>query len=155
MQKILITFLAVGLVGCSLSELEEVVKPPEVSTPDSSLEASQTQTLRVGNQSFYIEVADTQAEREQGLMYRESLAANQGMLFVWEQEAPRNFWMKNTLIPLDMIWLDANKTIVDIQAAEPCQVQNCPIYSGKVPAQYVLELNQGVLRAGVGQTVEF
>ena len=77
------------------------------------------------------------------------------LLFIFPQEQPLNFWMKNTLIPLDMIWINAEKTIVDIQAAEPCKVEKCPIYSGKVPAQYVLELNQGVLRGQVGDRVEF
>lgn len=122
---------------------------------DSSDQALNTQPLSIGEQQFYVEVAEDSATRQQGLMNRESMPSNQGMIFKFTGEAPRNFWMKNTLIPLDMIWIDAENTIVDIQAAEPCEVEQCPVYSGKTPAQYVLELNQGVLRAQVGDTVGF
>ncbi len=122
---------------------------------ESNQPAAELQPLQIGNQSFFIEVATTPAERQQGLMNRESLPANQGMLFVFEDEAPRNFWMKNTLIPLDMIWINEAKTIVDIKAAEPCKIADCPTYLGAAPAKYVLELNQGVLRAQVGAVVQF
>lgn len=120
------------------------------------MEAPETQqTLSLGEQQFYIEVMSTPAQREQGLMHREFMPANAGMLFVFKDVAPRNFWMKNTLIPLDMIWLNEAKEVVDIQAAQPCRMAQCPIYSGKVPAKYVLELNQGVLRAPIGVVAEF
>lgn len=130
-------------------------KVGEVIGSDSSNQATNTQPLTIGEQQFYVEVASDSATRQQGLMNRESMPANHGMIFEFTGEASRNFWMKNTLIPLDMIWINAEKTIVDIQAAEPCKVEKCPIYSGKVPAQYVLELNQGVLRGQVGDRVEF
>ena len=143
--------LAIGLVGCG----DLTSKLDTAGEAESSVATEVKQTLQAGDQTFYIEVASTPAQREQGLMFVESMPANQGMLFAWNTVAPRNFWMKNTLIPLDMIWLDAEKNIVDIQAAEPCKSDPCPIYSGKAPAQYVLELNQGVLRARVGDKVEF
>lgn len=139
--------VTIFLVGCTLSA-------PTDSAESVPVVSGKTKIM-IGSQIFYIDLADEKTEREQGLMYVESMPANQGMLFVFEGTAPRNFWMKNTLIPLDMVWLDAEKTIVDIQAAQPCKVERCPVYSGKVPAQYVLELNQGVLRARVGDRVEF
>lgn len=141
------------LVGCSVEDVKKLTS----STTDSNQEEAlvQESKLTIGTQSFYIEVVDTPELRQQGLMHRESMAANRGMLFVWEEEQPRTFWMKNTLIPLDMIWINEAKEIVDIQAAEPCKVENCPHYRGKAPAKYVLELNQGVLRAAVGDAVDF
>jgi len=151
MQKIALLGFVFLLIGCSVEDL----KKPMVSAPDSSVDAPIEQTLSVGNQQFYIEVVQTAADRQQGLMHRESMPSNRGMLFVWKDEAPRNFWMKNTLIPLDMIWINEAKEIVDIQAAKPCTAEPCTVYSGKVPAKYVLELNQGVLRAAVGDIVEF
>jgi uncharacterized membrane protein (UPF0127 family) len=155
MQKFIVLLAAFGLLGCSPSDLKITEQESDIVTSDSSDQAANTQPLMIGEQKFYVEVAQTVEERQQGLMYRETMPANQGMIFNFSNEAPRNFWMKNTLIPLDMIWIDANKTIVDIQAAEPCKVENCPIYSGAAPAQYVLELNQEVLRAQVGDRVEF
>lgn len=123
--------------------------------PDLVVEAPMTEPLKINDQEFFVEIADTREERELGLMNREFMPENMGMIFEFPNTAPRNFWMKNTLIPLDMIWLDENKTIVDIQAAEPCTTEECAVYSGKAPAMYVLELNKGVLKASVGDRVEF
>lgn len=143
------------MLACSVPEASEPQKTTETVTVESTNEAADKQTLTIGEQTFLIEIADTPAAREQGLMNREFMETNHGMLFVFEGVLPRTFWMKNTLIPLDMIWLDEAMTIVDIQAAEPCKVENCPTYTGQAPAMYVLELNQGVLQAQVGDRVEF
>lgn len=141
------------LAGCWVEDVKNITSSKTESSQEEVL--AQESKLTIGEQSFYIETADTSDLRQQGLMYRESMPANRGMLFVWENEQPRTFWMKNTLIPLDMIWINGLNEIVDIQAAEPCKVENCPHYSGKAPAKYVLELNQGVLRATVGDMVDF
>ena len=93
---------------------------------------------------FFLELAQTQEEKAQGLMYRESLAENQWMLFLYDQEESYSFWMKNTLIPLDMIRLNANLEIVDIQQADPCTQEDCPSFTPRQKAQYVLEINQGI-----------
>lgn len=97
-----------------------------------------------GGSCFQVELADTAAEREQGLMNRQELAPDAGMLFIFPQEDFYNFWMKDTLMPLDIIWLDENKKIVAINKnAPPCQTNNCPQYSPEAPALYVLEVNAG------------
>lgn len=100
---------------------------------------------------FYIEIARTPAQREKGLMFRESLPENNGMLFAFDDEAPRNFWMKNTLIPLDMIFMDKNGEVVSIQAnVPPCNEQvtkTCPNYPSLAPARYVLEINAGLAQS--------
>lgn len=87
------------------------------------------------------EVADTEQKRATGLMFRKSLGSNEGMLFVFPDSALRNFWMKNTLIPLDMIFIAENGTIAKIHRAVPCTSEPCSLYSSEKPARHVLEVN--------------
>ena len=93
---------------------------------------------------FVLEIAATPTERARGLMHRESLAENAGMLFVFSAESPLNFWMKNTLIPLDILYMDSAGVVVDIQTMIPqpgvpdSQLRN---YPSAAPAQYALEIN--------------
>ena len=94
--------------------------------------------------TFSVEFAQTDEERAKGLMFRESMNVNDGMLFIFDEEKSRRFWMKNTLIPLDMIFLDVNKTVVFIHAnVQPCEDDPCKLYESP-PAQYVLEINAGI-----------
>jgi uncharacterized protein len=93
---------------------------------------------------FVVEVVDTQAEREKGLMYRESLDRKAGMLFIFEEEGNYPFWMKNTLIPLDIIWIGSDGIVVDIKTAVPCESDPCPITGHEGAALYVLEINAGL-----------
>jgi uncharacterized membrane protein (UPF0127 family) len=93
---------------------------------------------------FDVEVVRTSPERERGLMFRPSLDPRRGMLFVFTQSAHHRFWMKNTLIPLDMIWLDHARRVVHIAPnVPPCKIDPCPTYGPENPAIYVLELNAG------------
>jgi uncharacterized protein len=104
-----------------------------------------------------VEYATTAVELAQGLMFRNSLNASSGMLFVFDDESIRTFWMKNTLIPLDMIFISSNLTIVDIvKNAQPCAQDPCQLYESKLPARYVLEVNGGFSEfqnIGEGNTV--
>lgn len=88
-----------------------------------------------------VEIAETHDEKAKGLMFRESLCDNCGMLFVFGDLDYRSFWMKNTLIPLDIIFVDDNFLIVDIKYEVPCTTEICDTYSNK--AKYVLEVNGG------------
>ena len=103
-----------------------------------------------------IELALTQTERDLGLMYRNTLAENQGMLFVFPNSQPRSFYMRNTHIPLDIIFLDENKAIVSIQRdAKPMDQSSLP---SEGAAQYVLEINGGLSKKWnleVGDKIEF
>lgn len=93
---------------------------------------------------FSVEVADSGAERAKGLMFREEMASMAGMLFVYDSPGPAAFWMKNTLIPLDMVFADASGTVTRIhENAEPGNL--VPIDGGK-NVQFVLEVNAGMTR---------
>jgi len=96
---------------------------------------------------FDIEIAETEDQRAQGLMYRESLALNAGMLFIFEQEGIQRVWMKNTLIALDVIFLSSKGKVVSIlHDLKPCKRPVCEIYTSKVSAKYMLEVNAGVVK---------
>jgi uncharacterized membrane protein (UPF0127 family) len=101
-----------------------------------------------GGKAVTAELAVTDVERARGLMFREKLLPDQGMLFVFEDDDFHSFWMKNTLIPLDLVWLDAARRVIHIEAdVPPCREDPCPTYGPKIPARYVLELNSGSLAA--------
>jgi len=93
---------------------------------------------------FEVEVVGTKKERQQGLMYRESMPELSGMLFVFEKSDIYNFWMKNTLIPLDMIWMDEDLNVVRVLTAQPCEDEPCTIYMPETEALYTLEINAGL-----------
>lgn len=88
-----------------------------------------------------VELAVTESQREIGLMNRSSLDEKAGMLFIFETTGKYPFWMKNTLIPLDIIWMDDEYKIVSVQTAQPCTVDPCRIYDPLTQSRYVLELN--------------
>lgn len=90
------------------------------------------------------EVARTPEEREQGLMYRESLEGGRGMLFVFPDSQIRSFWMRNTFVPLDIAYLDENLRIVDIQAMDP---ETDEAHPSARPAMFALEVPQGWFEA--------
>lgn len=95
-------------------------------------------------QRFTVELADTSEKRTLGLMFRDSMADDHGMLFLFPAESRRRFWMKNTRIPLDIFYFDTDLKLVSVAAgAEPCRSQRCPTYPSAGPARYVLELNAG------------
>lgn len=91
-------------------------------------------------------------------MFRDSMPRDHGMLFIFPNEAMRSFWMKNTRIPLDIIYFDENLRLVSIaRGARPCRTQVCPGYRSAGPAKYVLELNAGLadeLRLEAGDILE-
>jgi uncharacterized membrane protein (UPF0127 family) len=101
--------------------------------------------VEVGGQRYAIELADDDAERARGLMFRDAMANDHGMLFIHDAEEPQAYWMKNTRIPLDILYFDASRKLVAQQRdVPPCSLGDaCPSYPSDAPARYVLELNAG------------
>ena len=104
----------------------------------------------VGGRLFQLEVARTSSEQSRGLMERASLPQDAAMLFIYGSEEYRNFWMKNTLIPLDILFLDAQGVVVDVQTMHP-QIGVADgalkVYPSALPARYALEMNAGLAEA--------
>jgi uncharacterized protein len=106
---------------------------------------------------YAVELARTPEEQAQGLMYRESLAPRAGMIFLFRDAAPHQFWMKNTMIPLDIVWLDGSGRVLFVSAeTPPCRADPCPSYGPDVPASTILEIAGGMAakeRVTVGSTI--
>lgn len=139
---VLLPFVA----GCSGGEGEAPAEnDSEASAPATDSESSRVPTLNITNSAgervgVEVEIADNTLERARGLMERTELAKNAGMLFVFDQEQTLPFYMKNTLIPLSIAYIDAGGSIVDIQDMQPLDETPHP---SAAPAQYALEVNQG------------
>ena len=116
--------------------------------------------VELAGQRYAVEIADDDAERARGLMYRDTMPAESGMLFIHDAEEPQAYWMKNTKIPLDILYFDNGRKLVSQQRdVPPCSLgDRCPSYPSNAPARYVLELNAGEaerLKLQDGATIEF
>jgi uncharacterized membrane protein (UPF0127 family) len=98
-----------------------------------------TVPMEIGNKTFTLEVADRTDSRTYGLMRRDSMPADHGMIFVFDKEEPRGFWMQNTRIPLDIIFLDSGGRVVSVKQMKPYDLSSTP---SDGPAQYAIELNK-------------
>lgn len=110
------------------------------------------------NYCFDVELAETSQEKSSGLMFRESLDSKKGMLFIYDKEDVYNFWMKNVLISLDIVWIDDNKQVIFISHnTQPCKDDPCPVLKPPGKAKYVLELSGGTCQKiglSVGDKIE-
>lgn len=94
---------------------------------------------------FHIEIAQTPEERAKGFQGRRHLDKGKGMLFIFPKSGKHSFWMKDTHIALDIVWINQNKRVVTIMPGIlPCQTEQCPVYAPDKDALYVLEVNSGV-----------
>lgn len=119
--------------------------PTPATTTTASSAGSATRIILPDNYAVIVEVASDDETRQQGLMYRDHMAGDRGMIFLFPQAGEYPFWMKNTLIPLDMIWMDSEHRIVHIaHDVPPCKADPCPNYPPNARASSVLELAAGV-----------
>lgn len=138
-----------GFLGCERTAPRRATSPPQ-NAPDAPAAQPQQPPLQeragrtritVGNTPLWVEVADTPAALQQGLMFRASLPEDEGMLFAFPYPGPQSFWMENTTIPLDIAFIDPDRAILNILAMKP--LDTGPRYESAGPAQYALEVNQG------------
>lgn len=105
-----------------------------------AVNAAEIKEIQINQKNIQVEIADTDQERELGLMYRKTLPAEAGMLFKFDNAMPVCMWMKNTYIPLSVAFIDSNGTIINIEKMHPL-TEN--IHCSKRAAKYALEMNQG------------
>ncbi len=139
-KKLLITLFPLAITIGVYSMADYIAQQP--------FDISNYPTLKttINNQEITLATVWTPELQAKGFMYVSEIPEDQGMLFTYPEEKPRNFWMKDTIVPLDIIFLDQNYQIINIHHnARPCNEidptqQNCPSYSSQAPSQYIIEL---------------
>lgn len=117
---------------------------PPAATSGGAGSGQGTAELSLNGQTFSVELATTPAQRARGLMFRASMPADHGMLFLFPQPRSMAFWMKNTAMPLDILFFDQQSRLIAAHyQVPPCRSTPCPHYSSGRPAALVLELNGG------------
>lgn len=140
LNKILVSSIVVIILFSCKEENKTIVKTEQKFKKEGALQIHKDSLETI---SLDIEVADDEYERQIGLMHRASLEENQGMLFIFDEESQRSFYMKNTYIPLDILFINADNKIVSFtENAEPTDETSLP---SKAPAKYVLEINGGLI----------
>lgn len=145
---------ALALTGCSGESgvTSTAAEPPATTEESSSDELAFARGRAViatddANVRLDVEIAETDEQRQQGLMFRRSLARNAGMVFVFDGPTQGGFWMKDTLVPLSIAFLDEEGRVLRMLDMEPCTADPCPSYDPNVAYFSALEVNQGVFRA--------
>jgi uncharacterized protein len=141
---IAVVLLSLVLAGCAggSSDSGGASANSGVATTASELRTVTIDASNGKKVKVRVEIADTEAKREKGLMYRTALGEDRGMLFVFDREQVLAFWMKNTLIPLSVAFMDSEGRIVDIQNMKPLDDEP-PHYVSAEPSQFALEVNRG------------
>ena len=135
--------ISTGILNFSKNSTESITEntPNNVAIPATSFKKEGELTFLKNQEKLTIEIADNEVETAQGLMYRRTMPDSCGMVFIFADSQPRNFWMKNTYLPLDILFLDESKKIVTIQANRtPFSEEQIPSFEN---AKYVLEVNAG------------
>lgn len=109
----------------------------------SEMEIFDKANIVINKVDYNLEIAKTPAQRSQGLMFRHSLPEREGMLFIYPNLGDHRIWMKNTLIPLTVIWLDQNESVISVKQLQPCDTNFCPGFGVYRPSRFVIELKAG------------
>jgi uncharacterized membrane protein (UPF0127 family) len=133
--------------------------PKSSITPAATPPPAGPRAVLPSGRTYSLEVARTPDEQAQGLMFRESLPERTGMLFPFTDKGVHQFWMKNTMIPLDMVWMDPEGKVIFVSAnTPPCKADPCPSYGPDSPAASVLEIAGGMAKkenVTVGSSLKF
>lgn len=125
----------------------------------ASEDSSHLPWVEINGRKIYVELSTDNATHSKGLSFRDELPEDRGMLFIFSHDRKQRFWMRNTFIPLDIIYLDSNYRVVNMALdVEPCAKDPCKKYPSNVPVRYVLEVNAGVgtsLGLKLGDRVNF
>lgn len=153
--KTAVLILVIVLASCKTEPKESIKTEPISFTKEGELMILSTEKDSI-KANFDIEIAETEYETLTGLMYRESMKKDRGMLFIQPEETEQNFYMKNTEIPLDIIYINSGMKVVSFQKnAKPLDESSLP---SRAPAKYVLEINAGLsdsLGLQVGDSISF
>jgi len=156
----LLAAAAVAALACACGAAAGPGSSAPAPTPTAATAAPAGPRAEMPSGAVYrLELARTPEEQALGLMYRESLPDRTGMLFLFDDAQPHHFWMKNTMIPLDMIWMDESGRVVYVSAnTPPCKAEPCATYGPEGPARQVLEIAGGLAakeNVTVGSTLKF
>ena len=132
-----------------MSNLRRILLFALLVTPMLGCASGESRWVELAGKRYTVEIADDDDSRARGLMFRDALPEGHGMLFIHESEEPQAYWMKNTRIPLDILYFDSARKLVSQQRDVPaCTLgDGCPPYPSDAPARYVLELNAGQAEA--------
>jgi uncharacterized membrane protein (UPF0127 family) len=154
-RKILLAVPAIVAIAIIITVIPMVTTQSDRTQPDGTesdqtIMEYETRNITIDNIPLTVEIADDGEKIATGLMFREGLRDDQGMLFIFEEERNYQFWMMNMKFNLDMIWLDANgKVVYIVENAKPCidaaHTSLCT-YNPNTPAKYVLEVNSGFVK---------
>ena len=125
--------------------MRRIVLLPLLACAMSGCAGASQPWVEIAGQRYAVELADDDTERARGLMFRDAMADDRGMLFIHDTQEPQAYWMKNTRIALDILYFDNDRKLVSQQRdVPPCSLGDaCPSYPSNAPARYVLELNAG------------
>jgi uncharacterized membrane protein (UPF0127 family) len=150
LHRVFFSLLTLGLLAMpATGRAQAIAANCDPSTPYAEVEIDGTPRVQP------LEIASTEPQREQGLMYRQSLDPDGGMVFIYDQQSDEGYWMHNTYVPLSIAWIDQNGTIVDLQDMQPL---TDTVHMPAAPYWYALEVNQGWFAqhgVGIGQQVVF
>lgn len=140
MNKLILSIISICLVACSPTT--------QTQTQENTFQISQYETTQtnINSNPITLAIANTPQLQAKGFMTVENIPENQGMIFTYDKETIRNFWMKNTYVPLDIIFLNKDFQIINIHHQTPPCIDidpnqlNCPTYSSTEPSQYIIEL---------------
>jgi len=153
---VVLVLLCFSITSCKDKTINTVVSTQEIRFKKEGNLTILKDSTKTEIKRLDIEIAETEYETQTGLMYRNSMLENQGMLFIFKDEQPRSFYMKNTRIALDIIYINADKKIVSFQEnAKPLNETSLP---SNLPAKYVLEINAGLVNSWtieVGDVIDF